>query len=113
MPNATTTWFEAAPEVDGCARIAVALAILGLVSLSSFGTPSGWRADASLSPNQAGADGGGAGMGRPSCVQRHAQGSHARWTVPLLSGPNGSSRGGKIRGVSGVAPGANGSDRDA
>jgi hypothetical protein len=32
---------EATPEVDGGARLAVALAILTLASFSSFGTPSG------------------------------------------------------------------------
>jgi hypothetical protein len=66
-------------------------------------------------PNRQEQTEGGRGMGRPSCVQQHAQGSHAQRTRLRLSGPKGTavSRGGKIRGRSGVAPGAIGSDGDA
>jgi hypothetical protein len=42
MPNATTMWFKQHPKSTAALVLAVALAILALVSISSFGTPSGW-----------------------------------------------------------------------
>jgi hypothetical protein len=41
MP-ATTMWFKHHPKSTATLALAVALAILPLVSISSFGTPSGW-----------------------------------------------------------------------
>ena len=42
MPNATTMWFKQHPKSTAALSLAVALAIFALVSISSFGTPSGW-----------------------------------------------------------------------
>jgi hypothetical protein len=42
MPNATTMWLKQHPKSTVTLALAVALAILALVSMSSFGTPSGW-----------------------------------------------------------------------
>jgi hypothetical protein len=42
MPNATTVWLKHHPKSTAALAITVALAILALMSISSFGTPSGW-----------------------------------------------------------------------
>ena len=41
MPT-TTVWFKQHPKATAALALAFALAILALVSSSSFGTPSGW-----------------------------------------------------------------------
>ena len=40
--EATTMWFKQHPKSTAALALAVALALLALVSISSFGTPSGW-----------------------------------------------------------------------
>ena len=42
MTNTTTAWFRQHPKSTAALALAVALAILALASISSFGTPSGW-----------------------------------------------------------------------
>jgi hypothetical protein len=42
MPDAATMWFKQHPKATAALAVTLALAILGLVSISSFGTPSGW-----------------------------------------------------------------------
>jgi hypothetical protein len=42
MPNAMAMWFKQHPKSTAALALAVALAILALMSISSFGTPSGW-----------------------------------------------------------------------
>jgi len=42
MPNATTVWLKQHPKSTAALALAVALAMLALVSIPSFGTPSGW-----------------------------------------------------------------------
>ena len=42
MSNATTMWFKQHPKSTAALALALGLAILALVSISSFGTPSGW-----------------------------------------------------------------------
>jgi hypothetical protein len=42
MPDRTHAWIKGHPKSSVVLTIAVALMILALVSISSFGTPSGW-----------------------------------------------------------------------
>jgi hypothetical protein len=42
MPDRTHAWIKEHPKSSVVLTIAIALAILALVSISSFGTPSGW-----------------------------------------------------------------------
>jgi hypothetical protein len=42
MPDSTTMWFKQRPKAMAALAVVLALAILALVSISSFGTPSGW-----------------------------------------------------------------------
>jgi hypothetical protein len=42
MPDATTRWFKQHPKAAAALAVVLALVILALVSISSFGTPSGW-----------------------------------------------------------------------
>jgi hypothetical protein len=42
MTNTRTAWVRQQPKSTAALALAVALAILALVSISSFGTPSGW-----------------------------------------------------------------------
>lgn len=42
MPEGTHAWIKEHPKSSVVLTIAVALMILALVSISSFGTPSGW-----------------------------------------------------------------------
>jgi hypothetical protein len=42
MPDATTRWFKPHPKAAVALAVVLALAVLALVSISSFGTSSGW-----------------------------------------------------------------------
>ncbi len=42
MPDGTYVWFRQHPKSTAALAFAVALAMLALVSISSFGTPGGW-----------------------------------------------------------------------